>query len=56
MGTWTAPNAEVVAKYGTLPTSGWPMEEPRRMMCQKRYKGSLDDINGYVVYDMYFNA
>ncbi|MEE1304017.1 MAG: N-acetyltransferase [Agathobacter sp.] len=44
------------SEYGIYPTSGWPMEEPRCMMCQETYEGSLDDIQGYIVYDMYFNA
>ena len=39
-----------------FPTSGYPMKEPRCMMCQETYKGSLDGIRGYIVYDMYFNA
>ena len=41
---------------GNSPTSGWPMKEPRCMMCQETYEGSLDGIRGYIVYDMYFNA
>lgn len=44
------------AEYGIYPTSGYPMEEPRCMMCQETYEGSLKDIQGYVVYDMYYNA
>ena len=32
------------------------MEEPRCMMCQETYKGSLSGIQGYIVYDMYYNA
>lgn len=44
------------SEYNIFPTSGWPMEEPRCMMCQETYEGSLDGIHGYVVYDMYFNA
>ena len=43
-------------EYNIFPTSGYPMEEPRCMMCQETYKGSLDGIHGYIVYDMYFNA
>lgn len=39
-----------------FPTSGYPMEEPRCMMCQETYDGSLDGLHGYIVYDMYFNA
>ncbi len=42
--------------FGILPTSGFPMQEPRCMMCMETYEGSLKDINGYVVYDMYYNA
>ena len=44
------------SEYNIFPTSGYPMEEPRCMMCQETYKGSLDGIHGYIVYDMYFNA
>ena len=44
------------SEYSIFPTSGWPMEEPRCMMCQETYEGSLDGIQGYIVYDMYFNA
>lgn len=44
------------SKYNIFPTSGIPMEEPRCMMCQETYKGSLEGIHGYIVYDMYFNA
>lgn len=44
------------SEYGIFPTSGWPMDEPRYMMCQETYKGSLNGINGYIVYDMYYNA
>ena len=44
------------SEYGIFPTSGWPMQEPRCMMCQQTYEGSLEGIHGYIVYDMYFNA
>lgn len=44
------------SEYNIFPTSGIPMEEPRCMMCQETYKGSLDGIQGFIVYDMYFNA
>ena len=44
------------SEYGIFPTSGWPMQEPRYMMCQQTYEGSLEGIHGYIVYDMYFNA
>ena len=44
------------SEYNIFPTSGWPMEEPRCMMCQETYKGSLSGIQGYIVYDMYYNA
>mgnify|MGYP000896057479 FL=1 len=44
------------SEYNIFPTSGYPMEEPRCMMCQETYQGSLDGIHGYIVYDMYFNA
>ena len=42
--------------YNIFPTSGYPMEEPRCMMCQQTYEGALDGIHGYIVYDMYYNA
>ena len=32
------------------------MTEPRCQMCMETYEGSLLDRNGYVVYDMYYNA
>ena len=44
------------SEYGIFPTSGFPLEDPRCMMCQETYAGSLDGIHGYIVYDMYFNA
>ena len=44
------------SEYGIFPTSGWPMNEPRFMMCQETYEGLLNGIHGYVVYDMYYNA
>lgn len=44
------------SEFGIFPTSGYPMAEPRCMMCQETYPGSLNGIHGYVVYDMYFNA
>ena len=44
------------SEYNIYPTSGYPMEEPRCMMCQETYEGSLKDVQGYVVYDMYYNA
>lgn len=44
------------SEYDIFPTSGWPMEEPRCMMCQETYEGSLNGIGGYIVYDMYYNA
>lgn len=44
------------SEYHIYPTSGYPMEEPRCMMCQETYEGSLDGIQGYVVYDIYYNA
>ena len=43
------------ADYNIFPTGGYPMKEPRCMMCQETYDGSLDGIHGYIVYDMYFN-
>ena len=44
------------SEYNIFPTSGFPLEEPRCMMCRETYKGSLDGIRGFVVYDMYYNA
>ena len=44
------------SEYGIYPVSGWPMTEPRCQMCMETYEGSLTNRNGYVVYDMYYNA
>ena len=44
------------SEFNIFPTSCFPLEEPRCMMCQETYKGSLDGIKGYIVYDMYYNA
>ncbi|MDD6033854.1 MAG: N-acetyltransferase [Oscillospiraceae bacterium] len=44
------------SEFGIYPTSGYPMQEPRCMMCQETHKGSLDGVHGYIVYHMYFNA
>lgn len=44
------------SEYGIYPTSGIPMTEPRCMMCQETYPGSLAGTGGYIVYDMYYNA
>ena len=44
------------SEFGIFPTSGYPMTEPRCMMCQETYPGALQGIGGYIVYDMYFNA
>ena len=44
------------SEYNIYPTSGYPMNEPRCMMCQETYPGSLEGVQGYVVYDMYYNA
>ena len=44
------------SEYNIFPTSRYPMKEPRCMMCQETYEGSLEGIQGYIVYDMYFNA
>lgn len=44
------------SEYNIFPTGGYPMVEPRCMMCQETYEGSLQGIQGYVVYDMYYNA
>ncbi len=43
------------SEYNIFPTSGFPMQEPRCMMCQETYEGALDGIEGNVVY-MYYNA
>ena len=44
------------SEFNIKPTSGIPMNEPRCMMCQETYEGALKNVQGYVVYDMYFNA
>lgn len=44
------------SEFSIYPTSGFPMQEPRCMMCQETYPGSLRGIHGYIVYDMYYNA
>lgn len=44
------------SEFGIFPTSGYPMKEPRCMMCQETCEGSLKGVQGYIVYDMYFNA
>ncbi len=44
------------SEFDIFPTSGYPMTDPRCMMCQETYPGSLNGVHGYVVYDMYFNA
>lgn len=44
------------SEFNIYPTSGWPMTEPRCMMCQETQEGSLKEISGYIVYDMYYNA
>lgn len=44
------------SEFGIYPTSGIPLTEPRCMMCQELYPGALKDVQGYVVYDMYYNA
>ena len=44
------------SEFGIYPTSGFPMTEPRCMMCQETYQGSLEGVHGYIVYDMYYNA
>lgn len=42
--------------FGIFTTSGYPMKEPRCMMCKELYPKALSGITGYVVYDMYCNA
>lgn len=44
------------SEYNIYPTSGYPMTEPRCMMCQETFEGSMEGIQGFVVYDMYYNA
>lgn len=44
------------SKFGIYPTSGWPMQMPKCMMYQETYPGSLEEISGYVIYDMYENT
>lgn len=44
------------SEYNIFPTSGHPLVEPRCMMCQETVEGALKDVEGYVVYDMYYNA
>lgn len=44
------------ADFDIHPTSGFPMTEPRCMMCMETSPGSMKDIKGYIVYDMYHNA
>lgn len=44
------------SEFHIFPTSGFPMTEPRCMMCQETSEGSLKGIEGYVVYDMNYNA
>lgn len=44
------------SEFNIFPTSGIPLDEPRCMMCQETYAGSLDNVSGYIVYDMYYNA
>lgn len=44
------------SEFGIYPTSGYPMQEPRCMMAQETFPGSMAGIHGYVVYDMYHNA
>ena len=42
--------------FGIYPTGGIPLREPRCMMCMETSEGALDNVGGYVVYDMYYNA
>lgn len=44
------------SEFDMYPTSGIPLTEPRCMMCQELYEGALNDIHGYIVYNMYYNA
>lgn len=43
-------------EYNIHATSGIPLHEPRCMMVQECRPGSLNDVSGYIVYDMYENA
>lgn len=43
-------------EYNIYATSGFPLEAPQCMMCQEAYEGSMNGIEGYVVYDMYKNV
>lgn len=43
-------------EFNIYPTSGFPIKEPRCMMCQETYPGSLKNVKGFIVYDMYYNA
>lgn len=44
------------SEFNIYPTSGYPLQEPRCMMCQETREGSLSSVSGYIVYDMYSNA
>ncbi|GKX66427.1 GNAT family N-acetyltransferase [Inconstantimicrobium mannanitabidum] len=44
------------SKYNIYPTCGFPMHDPNCMMYQETYSGSLKEISGYIIYDMYKNA
>ena len=44
------------SEFNIFPTSGFPMKEPRCMMCLETREGSLNGVSGYIVYDMYYNA
>lgn len=44
------------SEFNIYPTSGYPLKEPRCMMCQETCEGSLNGVSGYIVYDMYYNA
>lgn len=43
-------------EYNIYATSGFPLEAPQCMMCQEAYEGTMNGIEGYVVYDMYKNV
>ena len=49
-------NFWTTSEYYIYPTSSFQMKEPRSMMCQETYPGSLDSLEGYIVYNMYYNA
>ena len=43
------------AHYHIYPTGGYPLTEPRCLMCMEMYPEALKEMNGYVIY-LYENA